>query len=115
MLFRVEEPAAALRRLWSLTAPGGHLVVQDYDLHCIDVRPALATVDECKRVVLGAFTAAGRDVGTGDALPLLFAQAGLGGCRMGPTWPAGSTRCATAGGCSPPSIAASCPRPSRSG
>jgi SAM-dependent methyltransferase len=78
LLFHVDEPAAVLRRLWEAVAPGGHVVIHDYDLHCIDVLPALATVDECKRVVLGAFTAAGRDVGTGHALPLLFAQAGLG-------------------------------------
>ena len=33
---------------------------------------------EWKRVVLGAFTGAGRDIAIGHRLPLLFAQAGLG-------------------------------------
>jgi hypothetical protein len=40
--------------------------------------PALDSVDELARVIVGAFTAAGRDVHTGTRLPDLFAQAGIG-------------------------------------
>jgi trans-aconitate methyltransferase len=78
LLFHVGDPVAVLRRLWDAVAPGGHLVIHDYDLRSADVIPALATIEEWKRVALGAFTAAGRDVATGHALPLLFARAGLG-------------------------------------
>ena len=40
--------------------------------------PALASMDECLRVVVGAFSAAGCDVRVGARLPELFAQAGIG-------------------------------------
>ena len=67
-----------LRRAWDWVAPGGHLLVQDYDLRPISVRPALDSIEEFKRVALGAFAAAGRDVHIGHRLPLLFAEAGIG-------------------------------------
>jgi SAM-dependent methyltransferase len=78
LLFHMSDPPAVLRRLWDVVAPGGALVVHDYDLRTTDVRPSLRTMEEWKRVVLGAFAGAGRDVSTGHALPLLLARAGLG-------------------------------------
>ena len=33
LLIHLPDPVAALRRLWDAVAPGGHLVMQDYDLH----------------------------------------------------------------------------------
>ena len=78
LLFHVGDPAAVLRHLWKAVAPGGVLVVHDYDLRTADVLPGLATVEEFKRVVLGAFSGAGRDVHTGHRLPALFADAGIG-------------------------------------
>jgi 2-polyprenyl-3-methyl-5-hydroxy-6-metoxy-1,4-benzoquinol methylase len=78
ILLHVADPVAALRRMWQWTAPGGHLVVQDYDLRGVDVYPQLDVVDEWKRVFLGTFTAAGRDVRLGHRLPSLFAEAGIG-------------------------------------
>ena len=78
LLFHVSDPVAVLRRLWDAVAPGGHLVVHDYDLRTADVLPPLETMEEWKRVVLGAFTGAGRDIHTGHSLPLLLARAGLG-------------------------------------
>jgi len=78
LLLHVSDPVAVLRRLWSAVAPGGHLSVHDYDLSAADVVPPLTTMEEWKRVVLGAFTGAGCDIRTGQRLPLLFARAGLG-------------------------------------
>jgi trans-aconitate methyltransferase len=46
LLFHLADPVAALRRLWDWVAPGGHLVVQDYDLRTADVAPALDTMQE---------------------------------------------------------------------
>ena len=77
LLFHVGDPAAVLRRLWDWVAPGGHLVVQDYDLRSIAVLPALETFREFERVAIGAITGAGRDDHVGHRLPLLFADAGL--------------------------------------
>jgi SAM-dependent methyltransferase len=78
LLFHVADPAAVLRRLWTAVAPGGYLVVHDYDLRTVDVVPRLSTMEEWKRVVLSTFAAAGRDVGIGPRLPHLFAEAGVG-------------------------------------
>lgn len=78
LLFHVGDPVAVTRRLWDWVAPGGHLVVQDYDLRPIAVRPSLDSVEEFTRVAVGAFTGAGRDVHIGHRLPLLFAEAGIG-------------------------------------
>ncbi len=78
LLFHVADPTSVLRRLWDAVAPGGQLVVHDYDLRGIDVTPSLDTVADWRRVVLGAFTGAGRDIQVGHTLPVLFAGAGLG-------------------------------------
>ena len=78
LLFHLPERVAVLARLWDAVAPGGRLVVQDYDLRAISVLPALASVEEVGRVLTGAFTAAGADVSAGARLPVLFAQAGVG-------------------------------------
>ena len=67
-----------LARLWDAVAPGGHLVVQDYDLRSAGVLPVLDSLAELKRVIIGAFTAVGCDVHAGARLPVLFGQAGLG-------------------------------------
>ncbi|WP_164842438.1 class I SAM-dependent methyltransferase [Actinoplanes solisilvae] len=78
ILLHVADPAAVLRRMWRWVAPGGVLVVQDYDMRAVDSNPPLAVVDEWRRVFLGAYAAAGRDVRLGFRLPTLFAEAGIG-------------------------------------
>jgi SAM-dependent methyltransferase len=78
LLFHVHDRVGVLRRLWDLVAPGGHLVVQDYDVEPCNVEPELETIDEFRRVVRGAFEGAGCDVRAGHHLPLLFAEAGIG-------------------------------------
>ena len=52
--------------------------MQDYDLLSSGVLPSLASMDECLRVVVGAFSAARCDVRVGARLPQLFVQAGIG-------------------------------------
>ena len=39
LLFHVSDPVAVIRRLWDVVAPGGHLIVHDYDLRTADVLP----------------------------------------------------------------------------
>lgn len=78
LLLHVTEPVAVLRRLWNLVAPGGYLVVHEYQLATTEVLPALDVMQEWKRVALGAFAAAGRDLHLGQRLPALFDQAGVG-------------------------------------
>jgi len=78
LLFHLPQRVEVLARLWDAVAPGGHLVVQDYDLRGVSVLPALASVDELARVIIGAFHAAGADVHIGARLPQLFMEAGIG-------------------------------------
>jgi SAM-dependent methyltransferase len=78
LLFHLPQRVAVLARLWEAVRPGGHLVVQDYDLDPADVVPAAASVTETVRLIVRTFEALGCDVRAGVRLPLLFADAGVG-------------------------------------
>jgi SAM-dependent methyltransferase len=78
LLFHVPDRLALLERLWDAVAPGGHLLIQDYDVSAAGVVPSLASVDEFESVVTAAFEARGCDIHVGTRLPELFAQAGAG-------------------------------------
>jgi ubiquinone/menaquinone biosynthesis C-methylase UbiE len=78
LLYHLPEREAVLTRMWEAVAPGGHLVVQDYDLRTLQVLPALESVEEVHRVLAKAFEAAGCDVHIGPRLPQLFAKVGIG-------------------------------------
>ena len=78
LLFHLPQRVAVLRSLWDAVAPGGHLIVQDYDLDSVSAQPALDSFDEVGRVIIEAFTAAGCEVRAGTRLPDLFGQAGVG-------------------------------------
>ena len=74
LLCHLPARVAVLRRLWDAVVPGGHLVVQDYDVRTVDALPALESVEELTRVMFG-----GRLRRACRArLPELFAQAGIG-------------------------------------
>jgi SAM-dependent methyltransferase len=78
LLFHLPRRVAVLGRLWEAVRPGGHLVVQDYDLGPADVLPAAASVTETVRLMVATFEALGCDVRAGMRLPRLFADAGVG-------------------------------------
>ena len=78
LLYHLPERETVLRRLWDAVAPGGHLLIQDYDLRSVSVLPTLDSFEELRRVVVEAFSAAGCDVQIGARLPELFAHAGIG-------------------------------------
>jgi trans-aconitate methyltransferase len=78
LLFHLPQRVHVLARLWESVAPGGYLLVQDYDLRSVSTLPELDSVAEVGRVITGAFGAAGADVSAGTRLPQLFAQAGIG-------------------------------------
>ena len=78
LLFHLPERVAVLRRLWQAVAPGGHLLVQDYDLDTVAVLPPSAELDEAGRLIIDTFGAVGCDVRVGAILPSLFAEAGVG-------------------------------------
>ena len=78
VLFHLSDRVAVLGRLWDAVAPGGHLVVQDYDLSAVGSVPRMPIDDQLAGFITGAFTAAGCEVRAGVLLPRLFEQAGIG-------------------------------------
>src|SRR5580693_2686474 len=78
LLFHLPRRVEVLARLWDAVAPGGYLLVQDYDLRNVSTLPELGWDEELFRVITGAFGAVGADVSAGARLPQLFAQAGVG-------------------------------------
>ncbi|HTP22398.1 MAG TPA: methyltransferase domain-containing protein [Solirubrobacteraceae bacterium] len=78
LLFHLPDRVTVLRRLWDAVAPGGHLLIHDYDLRTVGVLPALDSIEELERVIIEAFSAVGCDVRIGARLPELFARAGVG-------------------------------------
>jgi ubiquinone/menaquinone biosynthesis C-methylase UbiE len=78
LLFHLPQRVDVLARLWDAVAPGGHLLVQDYDLRNVSTLPGLGWSEELLRVITGAFGAVGADVSAGARLPRLFAEAGVG-------------------------------------
>jgi SAM-dependent methyltransferase len=78
LLIHLPDRAAVLARLWDAVAPGGYLVVQDYDAGAFGVLPELPSFAEMTRVIIGTFQAVGADVRTGALLPQLFVQADAG-------------------------------------
>ena len=67
-----------LARLWDAVAPGGHLVVQDYDLASAGTGPTCPTSAAVGDLIRSAFTAAGCEVRAGALLPRWFHDAGIG-------------------------------------
>jgi SAM-dependent methyltransferase len=78
LLFHLPQRVAVLAKLWDAVAPGGHLVVQDYDLTSAGTMPNLDSVAGVGALILGAFTAAGCEVRSGVLLPRWFSAAGIG-------------------------------------
>lgn len=78
LLFHLPQRVDVLARLWDAVAPGGFLLVQDYDVRSISTLPELDSVGEVTRIFTSAFGAVGADVSVGTRLPDLFAQAGIG-------------------------------------
>jgi ubiquinone/menaquinone biosynthesis C-methylase UbiE len=78
LLYHLPDRVEVLRRLWAAVAPGGHLLVQDYDVDSVSVIPPLESVTEFRRVAVAAFERAGCDVHVGRRLPQLFEHAGIG-------------------------------------
>jgi SAM-dependent methyltransferase len=78
LLFHLPQRTEVLGRLWDAVAPGGYLLVQDYDLRSAGTLPQLDWGHEVLRVITETFIAVGADVSAGTRLPQLFTQAGAG-------------------------------------
>jgi hypothetical protein len=78
LLFHTPDRVGVVRRLWDAVAPGGRLVLQDYDLSAADVEPSLPSVAEVNRLLIAMFVSVGCNTRAGLALPAYMEQAGLG-------------------------------------
>ena len=81
LLFHMRQPVDVLRRLWQLVAPGGALLVMDYDMTAIRPVPApeaAAAMVRATAVMKATFERVGCGIDIGARLPLLFEEAGIG-------------------------------------
>jgi ubiquinone/menaquinone biosynthesis C-methylase UbiE len=78
LLTHVHDPVAVLRRLWGLVRPGGHLVVQDYDILSGAVVPDHGAAEECMRVARETMRLSGCDLRIGLRLADVHMRAGVG-------------------------------------
>ncbi|HEY2552475.1 MAG TPA: methyltransferase domain-containing protein [Streptosporangiaceae bacterium] len=78
LLFHLPQRVDVLARLWEAVAPGGVLLVQDYDVRVVRMLPEPDWAGEVMRVITESFAAAGADSSVGLRLPRLFAEAGAG-------------------------------------
>lgn len=77
LLIHMPDPQAVVQRIVDWTRPGGHVILQDYDLTVIKVFPRLETWSDFMNVLLGAFSGRGRDPSLGSKLPTLLWNAGI--------------------------------------
>ena len=96
LLLHVSDPVAVLRRLWAAVAPGGHLVIHDYDLSVVDALP------RWRRWRSGSASCSARspapDATSASARASRCCSRRPGsGPPTAPTSPGGSRRCGTAG------------------
>ena len=78
LLFHLEQPLQALRRLWARVRPGGVLLVMDYDLTSARSVPPHAAIERALRLVTGALRRADREIDIGTSMPARFIEAGIG-------------------------------------
>jgi ubiquinone/menaquinone biosynthesis C-methylase UbiE len=78
VLLHVQDPIGVIRKLYSWTKPGGHLVIQDYDFLTMDAYPKPEAYVEYEKAFFEVFRKGGRDTRIGHKLPAYFADAGIG-------------------------------------
>jgi len=77
VLLHQTDPVAAVRRLAALLRPGGRLLLMDFDLSRLGVRPDHPAIERGCAIVAGAFTASGKHADCGLRLGSYLLDAGL--------------------------------------
>lgn len=77
-LMHMQDPVAALEKMFLWTKPGGVLVAQEFDFGSIAVEPLCPAMAEFNRLFEGVFRGHGRNLRAGRQLPAQFEAAGLG-------------------------------------
>ena len=78
IIFHMADPVAALRKLWAAVAPGGVLVVMDFDLAASRSIPRSETFERALDMTRTVFARAGRDISIGTNVPAHMMNAGIG-------------------------------------
>jgi ubiquinone/menaquinone biosynthesis C-methylase UbiE len=77
-LIYARDPVSVLRKMYSWTKPGGHIVIQDYYMRTANIYPKLDAFLDLRGIILGTFERAGQDAEFAFKLPTYFVQAGIG-------------------------------------
>lgn len=89
LLLHMTDPVGAVRRLGALVRPGGRLVLVDYDLGHLAVRPEHPAFERGFQILTECFRRSGKDVDAGLRLGEYIARAGLpepDGCDFAPSF-----------------------------
>ena len=78
LICHMTDPVGTVKNLWSWVAPGGVLLIQDYDMGVSSVMPRNAIVEEGIHILQQCFERAGKDYRAGASMPHYFQRAGIG-------------------------------------
>jgi ubiquinone/menaquinone biosynthesis C-methylase UbiE len=94
LICHMTDPVGTLKNLWSWVAPGGVLLIQDYDMGVMKVTPPNPLVEEGFEIIQQCFAKAGKDYRAGASMPHYFQRADIGlhdgvlfGCASVPVAP----------------------------
>ncbi len=78
LICHMTDPVGALKNLWNWVAPGGVLLIQDYDMGVMKATPPNPLVEEGFEIVQHCFARAGKDYRAGASMPHYFQRADIG-------------------------------------
>ena len=78
LICHMTDPVGTLRNMWNWVAPGGVLLVQDYDMGVVNVTPPDPVSEEGVYILQQCFARAGKDFRAGSSMPHYFRRAGIG-------------------------------------
>ncbi|QKV96013.1 class I SAM-dependent methyltransferase [Streptomyces sp. NA02950] len=77
VLLHLRNAVAGVRKMYEAVAPGGLLMVQDYDLRTWETLPSFEDSDLPREVLMETLRASGREPLIGPKLPAIFQAAGV--------------------------------------
>lgn len=78
LICHMTDPVGTLKNLWDWVAPGGVLLIQDYDMGVVNIAPPDALAEEGLAILQQCFALAGKDYRAGSSMPHYFRRAGVG-------------------------------------
>jgi ubiquinone/menaquinone biosynthesis C-methylase UbiE len=78
LICHMTDPVGTLKNMWNWVAPGGVLLIQDYDMGVVKVTPHNPLVEEGFEILQQCFAKAGKDYRAGASMPHYFLRANIG-------------------------------------